>query len=235
MAKQNKRQEQRDATIEAIKAAARAQMASEGTASLSLRAVARALDVTAPALYRYFADRDDLITDLIVDAFNALADALVAADAEQARDDYGARLIATLLMYRRWAIEQPADFQLIYGNPIPGYEAPSEITVPAASRPFQLVIDILGAANDAGILQPTAEYLDIPDDIEAHLAALSEQDGYHQPPLLLYITVIGWSRIHGLIALELLNDSQPVVGNSEKLYHSQVVYLCKNLNLIPKA
>src|SRR5947208_2680318 len=114
MAKQNARQQQHDLMIEAIKNAARQQMASEGTAAISLRAIARALDVTAPALYRYFTDRDDLITDLIVDAFNALADALVAADAEQARDDYGARLIATLLMYRRWAIEHPTDFKLIY-------------------------------------------------------------------------------------------------------------------------
>src|SRR5689334_23821717 len=119
MAKQNKRQEQRDATIEAIKNAARAQMAAEGTASLSLRAIARLLDVTAPALYRYFADRDDLITDLIVEAFNNLADAMEAAEAEVARDDYGGRLITALMAYRRWAMEHRTDFQLIYGNPIP--------------------------------------------------------------------------------------------------------------------
>jgi AcrR family transcriptional regulator len=235
MAKQNKRQEQRDATIEAIKAAARQQMASEGTASLSLRAIARLLDVTAPALYRYFADRDDLITDLIVDAFNAIADAMVEAEAEVARDDYAGRLLTAMLAYRRWAMEHRTDFQLIYGNPIPGYNAPGEITVEAATRAFRLVIDILGAANAAGILQPPPETFDLPASIEAHLVWLSEQDGYHQPPFVLYITVVGWARIHGMIMLEIFDNLDPVIGDSEAFYRREVTSLCKSMNLIPKS
>ena len=235
MAKHDTRQQQRDDMIEAIKRAARQQMANEGTASISLRAIARILNVTAPALYRYFTSRDDLITDLIVDAFNALADALVVADAEQTRDDYGARLIAALMAYRQWAIEHPTDFQLIYGNPIPGYHAPREVTVPAASRPFLLVIDILGAAYTAGVLQPTAEFLDIPADIEAHLRGLSGYDSYPQPPFLLYITVVGWSRIHGMIMLELFDNTQPVVGNTEAFYRREITQFCKTLNLLPKS
>jgi AcrR family transcriptional regulator len=235
MVKHRPRQQQRDEMIEAIKQTARQQMASEGTAAISLRAIARALDVTAPALYRYFTDRDDLVTDLIIDAFNAHADAMDAADAEQPRDDYAARMIAALIAYRRWALEHPTDFQLIYGTPIPGYHAPREVTVPAASRPFHLVIEILGAAYAEGILQPPAEFLDIPDDIQPYLADLSERDGYHQPLFLLYIATVGWSRIYGMVMLELLDNSQPIVGKPDSLYQSQVIYLCKNLNLLPKS
>ncbi len=235
MVKQNTRQQQRDEMVGAIKNAARQQMASEGTAAISLRAIARALDVTAPALYRYFTSRDDLITDLIVDAFNALADALVAADAEQERDDYGARMIATLIAYRSWAIEHPTDFKLIYGNPIPGYDAPREITVPAATRTFQLVVDILGAANADGILKPPPDSLDLPSSIEGHLNWLSEQDGYHQPAFVLYITVTGWSRIHGMIMLELFDNTQAVIGDTEAFYRHEMVSFCKALNLIPKS
>ena len=207
---------------EAIKNAARQQMASEGTASISLRAIARILDVTAPALYRYFTNRDDLITDLIVDAFNALADALVAADATQTRDDYGARMIATLIAYRQWAIDHPTDFKLIYGNPIPGYHAPREVTVPAASRPFQLVIDILAAAHADGILVAPPEALALPASLEVHLAWLSEQDGYQQPSFILYITVAGWARIHGMIMLELFDNTQAVIGDTEAFYRHEI-------------
>jgi AcrR family transcriptional regulator len=125
------RESQRQDTREEIKAFARQQMAAEGTAALSLRAIARDMEMTAPALYRYFPSREDLITALIVDAFNALADALEAADAAPTQQDYGSRLRAVLMAYRGWALEHPTDFQLIYGNPIPGYSAPRELTVPA--------------------------------------------------------------------------------------------------------
>ncbi|MBI1256646.1 MAG: TetR family transcriptional regulator [Chloroflexi bacterium] len=235
MAKPNARQQQRDDMTEAIKSAARQQMTDEGTASISLRAIARILDITAPALYRYFTNRDDLITDLIVDAFNALADALVAADATQAREDYGARLITVLMAYRQWAIDHPTDFKLIYGNPIPGYNAPREVTVAAASRPFYQVIEIVAAAHADGILQPAPEALDLPASIEAHLNGLSEQDGYQQPSFILYITVVGWSRIHGMIMLELFDNTQPVIGDTEAFYRHEITEFCKSMNLIPKS
>ena len=107
--------------ITRIKAVARQQMAEHGTAGLSLRGIAREMGITAPAIYNYFPRLDDLITALIVDAFTALADAIEAAESAVQSEACGPKILASCLAYREWAIAHPVDFQLIYGNPIPGY------------------------------------------------------------------------------------------------------------------
>src|SRR6185295_1221679 len=94
----------RSATRQEILDTARAQMAEAGAAALSLRAVARQMQLTAPALYRYFADRDALVTALIVEAFNALADSLAAVRDSQPEAGLGQRLLAIGLAYRAWAL-----------------------------------------------------------------------------------------------------------------------------------
>ncbi|MEP7293499.1 MAG: TetR/AcrR family transcriptional regulator [Chloroflexota bacterium] len=235
MAKASIREQQREATIEAIKAAARAHMKAEGTAAISLRAIARALDVTAPALYRYFTNRDDLITDLLLDAFNGMADAVVAAAAAQPRAAYAERLIAVTMEYRAWALQNPLDFQLIYGNPIPGYVAPPEITVPAARRPFDLVVGILSEALAAGALKPPMTVEQLPPSVTAFLQNLIGTDGYPELPIVLYISVVGWTRIHGMVMLELFENTQAVVGDTEAFYRHEVTRLCAEMSLFPKS
>lgn len=106
---------------------------------LSLRAIARRMEITAPAIYNYFPHLEDLITALIVDAFNDLADAMQAAGQSVTSNTWGPRIKATILAYRRWAVAHPVKFQLIYGDPIPGYAAPAEVTSPVANRPFVIL------------------------------------------------------------------------------------------------
>ena len=98
-----------------IKAVARQQMADHGTAGLSLRGIGREMGISAPAIYNYYPRLDDLITALIVDAFNALADAIEAAEAGTPGETCGQKILAMCLAYRQWAVEHPVDFQLIYG------------------------------------------------------------------------------------------------------------------------
>ena len=135
-----------------IKTVARQQMAEHGTAGLSLRGIAREMGITAPAIYNYFPRLDDLITALIVDAFTALADAIQAAEVAEESEKCGPKIIASCLAYREWAIGHPVDFQLIYGNPIPGYIAPAEITVPLARRPFDGLFRLFFEAHRTGEL-----------------------------------------------------------------------------------
>ena len=65
--------------IDEIKAVARRHLTTDG-ANLSLRAVARDMGMVSSAIYRYFASRDDLLTALILDAYNSLGSAVEAAD-----------------------------------------------------------------------------------------------------------------------------------------------------------
>ena len=111
--------------IAEIKAVARRHLATDG-ANLSLRAVARDMGMVSSALYRYFASRDDLLTALILDAYNALGDAVEAADAAVTdRARLRVRWLAAARAVRGWALANPAEYALLYGSPVPGYAAPA--------------------------------------------------------------------------------------------------------------
>jgi AcrR family transcriptional regulator len=216
----------RDATKEEIKAIARRQMAEQGTAAISLRGIAREMEVTPTALYRYFASHDDLITELILDAYHAHADALEAADRKMATEDYKGRMYAVLMVFRGWAIEHPTDFQLIYGNPIPGYHAPDEPTIEAVRRNMSVVVNILNGAMKAGKLKP--EHTEIPQAVAQQITRVNS---YDVPDTLVYIGMTGWTRIHGIIMLELFNHIQNVVGDTEAFYQHQVQSLIQHIGL----
>jgi AcrR family transcriptional regulator len=133
-----------------IKEEARRQLAASGAGGLSLRAVARELGMVSSALYRYYPSRDDLLTALIIDAYNALGAAAEGAIAAgqgavaqkvPARDRWTAACHAV----RGWALANPHEYALIYGSPVPGYRAPEATIGPAARVPLAFV-GLLGDA-----------------------------------------------------------------------------------------
>ena len=214
-----------------IKAAARQQMAQHGTAGIALRAIARDLGITAPAIYNYFPRLDDLITALIVDAFTALAEAIEAAEAGTPGETCSPKILAMCLAYRRWAVEHPVDFQLIYGNPIPGYAAPAEITVPLARRPFDGLFRLFLEAYQSGELVVPAEYTPVPASIAAHVATWLPTAGYDFPDALLCLLMSGWARIHGMVMLELFEHLGPVVGDAAAFYRYEVEAFLQHLGM----
>jgi AcrR family transcriptional regulator len=226
---EKRREKLRLATQTEIKDIARRLMAEQGTAGLGLRAIAREMDVTAPAIYRYFPSLDDLITELIIENYTALADAMAAGAVTSPADDHYGRLMGMLLAYRRYALDNPIDFQLIYGNPIPGYVAPVERTMPAARRGFDVVVAILADAMAVGKLVPPPEYNHLPEGIAAQLAGVMAHEGYDVPLVVLYLATVGWTRIHGIVMLELFDNIQPVVGDTEAFYHFEMHMLMKQL------
>ncbi len=116
-----------------IKDAARRQLERDGVAELSLRAVARELGMASSAVYRYFPSRDDLLTALIVDAYDAVAAAAAAADVTSLErgDDHGTRWVSVCRAVRAWAMAHPREWALVYGTPIAGYAAPPDTIEPA--------------------------------------------------------------------------------------------------------
>jgi AcrR family transcriptional regulator len=137
----------------AILEAARAELAANGAAALSLRAVAREVGMVSSAVYRYFPSRDDLLTALIVEAYTALGEVAERADAKAVKGGAGPgqRWLATARAFRRWAKRHPHEFALIYGSPVPGYAAPQE-TVQQAARVVLVLAGILRDAAAAGTL-----------------------------------------------------------------------------------
>jgi AcrR family transcriptional regulator len=212
-----RRERVREATREEIKALARQQMAASGTTALALNAIARALGMVPSALYRYYPDRDALITALIVDAFESLAATLHAADQGVPVTAYGARLLAVACAYRNWALAHPIDFQLIFGNPIPGYQAPPAQTGPAMQRVFAAFLDILQAAHDAGQLRPVANYQ------PAALETCEPNDPYgsYAPPVM-YSGLAGWATMHGVVALELVGQLRFSLSDLDTFFVGQI-------------
>lgn len=214
-----------------IKAAARRQMGERGTAGLALRGIARELGITAPAIYNYFPRLEDLITALIIDAFTALADAMGPAG-EQAVG-VSAKLAASLRAYRAWGVAHPVDFQLIYGNPIPGYHAPGEITGPLAWRPFAGLFTLLEGAWQRGELAIPAAYTPVPPQVAAFLTEFRQTAGLRLPNELVCALASGWARIHGQVMLELFEHSQALIGDPAAFYELELRAFLRQLGLPP--
>ena len=124
----------REAMEQHIRALGRSHLRTHGAAGLSLRAIARELGVVSSAVYRYVPSRDDLLTMLLVEGYADLADAVDTAVAQAGGDDPEARLLAAATTVRRWAVDDPARWALLYGSPVPGYAAPAEQTVVPGTR-----------------------------------------------------------------------------------------------------
>ncbi len=212
------------ATAAQIKAVARQLMAEKGTVGLSLRAIAREMGVTAPALYSYYDNLDDLITALILDAFNALADAVEsAAESDGTALD---RLWAATMAYRHYALDYPVDFQLIYGSPIPGYEAPREITVPASTRTLLVFAGLMQQAIDNGDVALPDGYRTPPASIAAHIQTLGN---FNLSLEAGYATLSAWPRIHGIVMLEIFGHIGPAVGDMDSYFEAQIRNLFEEL------
>lgn len=226
-----RREQVRKEIAEEIKATARSQMSKYGTAGLSLRAIGRELNITAPAIYHYYPSLDDLITALIMDAFNDLAVWMETARANTSSANCTPKIEAMLFAYRQWAIEHPVDFQLIYGNPIPGYQAPLEITGPLARRPFMGLFELYAQALETGEMVLPEEYQPAPQSIRDYLKTWRESSGIDVPDELVCLLMVGWARIHGLVMLELFQHLQPVVGDVGALYEYEVRAFHKRLRM----
>jgi len=196
-----------------------------------LSAIARHLEISAPGMYRYYASRDELVTALIVDSYNDLADALERTSAEWAREPLEKRLYEVILVYRVWAISHPIDFQLIYGNPIPGYHAPEDATTEPARRGFGVILNILLEAFIQNKLIWLQENFSLPDGLQVGLFPLSETEESSLPEVVIYAGLVGWYHIHGMILLELFNHSQTLVSNTGLFYQHEVASMLKSMGL----
>lgn len=229
--KRSRREKILDITRAEIKDTARQLMAEKGTAGLSIRAIARQMGMTAPALYHYYASLNDLITALIQDAFIQLADALEAAAADTTLQTSAERLTAVANASRAWALAHPIDFQLIYGNPIPDYAQPTDITFPPARRSFLVTANIFTTAIANGELILPLEYQDLPSTIEQSLVDLTQVDGHDLPLPALYLAAAAWVKLHGHVMLELFNLIQPVIADVDAFFQYEIRNFLRHVGL----
>ena len=206
--------------IDEIKNVARQHLASEG-ANLSLRAVARDLGVVSSAIYRYFASRDDLLTALILDAYNSLGSAVENADAAVDPDDLAARWLAVCHAVRDWAIAVPHEYALIYGSPVPGYKAPQD-TVPAATRSVTVLGRVLQRGAERGTFAGAPETDELPPAVAHTVALIAANICPDVPPPVLARGLGAWIQLFGAVSFELFGQLATVVDDPRAFFDHQM-------------
>lgn len=179
-----------------------------GAEALSLRAVARDLGVVSSAVYRYVRSRDELLTMLVVDAYNELGDAVDTAVAGVADTDHPEQFRAIGRAVRRWAIAEPSRYALLFGSPVPGYHAPAEQTTGPGTRVIVALIELYQRAFAAGALT-VEDRVRVPLSLAGDFAAIRDQYGLSTPDPPMARGVLAWSSLFGAVSFEVFQQYGP--------------------------
>ena len=220
MSPRPRRNEQQTNLQDAIKETAWKQLAEFGAPALSLRAIARELGITAPAIYNYFPDRDALVTALIMDAYQTFGDAQITARDSIPAEDLVGRLTALGMAYRAWAHEFPQRYQLIFGTPIPGYQAPHAQVLPIAARSLSALVGVVEAIRAAGKLN-IENFPEVMPEYRANFEVWKDFGG-DVDLISLSVAVLIWAHVHGLVSLELSGNLPPFGTTGDALYRYEM-------------
>ena len=189
---------------------ARRHLATDGASGLSLRAIARELGMSPSAVYGYVASRDELLTRLIVAAYDTLGAAAEIQEAAVDREDLAGRWAAACDAVRAWALANPNEYALIYGTPVPGYIAPAATIAPAA----RVSSVLLGILRDiaAGRLAPASAEDDVPPGDREALAPARSVVGPEVPDALLHQGLMAWAALFGTVSFELFGQLHGIIG-----------------------
>jgi AcrR family transcriptional regulator len=223
-----RRERQRQQTLAEIKTRAMDQVAEGGAGSVSLNAIARAMGMSPAALYRYFASRDALLAELVVDAYGSLADALQAAaddgEATAGRPAAAGRLVAVARAYRAWALAHPNSYLLIFQTSSgSGLDLDPDRTVAAAQRSMDVFLAALAGVDDDAQLGP-----ELADQVRVW-GQRSQIPGLTAGRL--YLGLATWTRLHGLISLELGHHLASTGVDPALLYEAEVQSLLQRARL----
>jgi AcrR family transcriptional regulator len=211
-----------------IKVIARRHLAVDG-ANLSLRAVARDLGMVSSALYRYFASRDELLTALILDAYDSLGESVEQADAAVNRADLLGRWLASTNAVRAWALARPTEYALIYGSPVPGYHAPTD-TIEPANRPVRVIVAILSDGVASGTLHgPPGDRL--PREVRDDIGRIREALAPTVPDALVARAVTAWIQLFGTVSFELFGRFTNGITDLDAFFDHQMRTMATHLGL----
>lgn len=210
----------------AILAAASKRVAEDGANELSLRAVARDVGMVSSAVYRYFASRDELLTALIIEAYDSLGDH-VEAQVESTSGRPGAeRWVGAAMAIRSWALAHPNDYALLYGTPIPGYAAPDD-TVASGTRVSRSLVGIVREADhlDRIAVSPIEPSLSMSFD------ALRAQLDLDVDDTTTLAIITAWSQLFGLLTFELFGQTRNFVSDDEALFRAAATAMAASIGL----
>jgi len=220
-----RREERREATASEIKALAWKQMSQDSPAALSLRAIARDMRMSSAAIFRYFANRDALLNGLSHDAYQSQYEALWSAMQSVPCLEHTRRIWVTAEAYRAWALANPGKYALIYGTPIPNYRPDWPAIIQVARQSLDLFISLIDEAARAGVISSEAQLTEFSSALTGQLQGIIAQRGYETTPWVVYTAFAGWSRLHGLVSLEVVGALKPIFSDTYALFCHELASL----------
>jgi AcrR family transcriptional regulator len=226
------RERARARTLEDITRIGRRHLATEGAAALSVRAVARDLGVVSSAIYRYVRSRDDLLTLLVIDGYDELGDTVDAAVNEVAADDYRGRFLAIGRAVRQWALREPATYALLFGSPVPGYQAPAERTTGPGTRVIAALVRVWEDAHSAGAASAPAAS-PVPRKLAADVTRIRKEFTTTAPDDLVLRGVLSWAALFGCVSFEVFGQYGPdTFAAADELFERQLQVLADTTGLL---
>jgi AcrR family transcriptional regulator len=206
-------------------------LADRGAAELSLRAVARDLGMVSSGVYRYFSSRDELLTALIIEAYDSLGEHAEAAVAASAGAPPVERWVTIATAIRDWAFARPHDYALLYGTPVPGYAAPDDTVAPGTRVSRALVTIVRDAAAD-GLLGPPAPGASISPSTAESFGALRDEIALADVgDDTLLALLLAWTQLFGLLTFELFGQTRNFVHDDEQLFVDAATTMARHLGL----
>ena len=214
-----------------IKEVALAQLASSGGAALSLRAIAREMGMASSALFRYFRNRDALLTALIIDSYSSLAEAAETAEARMHQESIEDRWMAICHGVRNWAVAHPHEYALIFGSPIPGYAAPTGTVAPASRVPL-LLGDLLGDLMSQKSYEVSA-HLEPSLAVRRAIEPVRAMMPKGVPSDLMVRGLMAWTYLFGAVSFEVFGHRHNVIADPEAFFDYEVRRLATMIGLVP--
>jgi AcrR family transcriptional regulator len=215
-----------------ILSVARDHLARDGAAALSLRSIARDLGMAPSALYRYFDGRDALLSALILAAYESLAECAEEAADQAARHEESDvhRFAHVPRAIRRWALDRPYEWGLIFGTPVPGYEAPEDTVVPYARTAAAMVGPVAQAAR-AGRLDPARDTAPVSVELAEAVAPVTEGLFPGTSPEVVVLAVQAWTTMIGAVSLEVFGHWRKTILDPDLYFERTIADLAASVGL----
>lgn len=228
--KQTPRALAREKTTAAIIDEGRRQLAEHGAAGLSLRSVARELGMVSSAVYRYVASRDELLTRLIIDAYDSLGEAVEVSVSSSQGDAPLDRWVQAAHEIRNWALARPHEYFLLYGTPVPGYAAPDETGISGTRATRSLLRIVTDAKPKRGRKRSaTNKTTGLIHDFATLKTLIDAGETLDDDVLLAALTA--WTQLFGLLSFELSNQTRGVVEHHADLFDASAQLMATQIGL----
>lgn len=202
------RERARAQTMDDILRIGREHLATHGAAAMSLRAVARDLGVVSSAVYRYVKSRDDLLTLLVIDGYDELGDSVDTALRAVPTDDHAEQFRTIGRAVRAWALREPARYALLFGSPVPGYDAPAEQTTGPGTRVIVALIELYQRAVDADAIDAKSTVA-VPPALAADCERIRSQFALTTSDDVIARGVLAWAALFGAVNFEVFGQYGP--------------------------